>query len=115
MELLTKDFNNAEKQKANLLMSKAVDLDMDFTCYGELARNNSNGNIYLWLEDYDFSLFIRPCESDQVEICWTDMIDGNEEIVELKESIDMEWIETWIEYNRIKYYLGTEHYCSLTV
>ena len=45
-------------RKVALLITKASDLGMDISGYGEAAENQHSGNVYLWLEDYPFTLFI---------------------------------------------------------
>jgi hypothetical protein len=69
MELSTKMCGN-ELRKTALLITEASRLGMDLSGYGNLDVNRSNGNVYLWLEDYPFSLFI-DLGSDDVQVCWS--------------------------------------------
>ena len=69
MEISTKMCGN-ELRKAALLITEASRLGMDLSGYGNLDLNSSNGNVYLWLEDYPFSLFI-DLGSDDVQVCWS--------------------------------------------
>jgi hypothetical protein len=69
MELSTKMCGN-ELRKTALLITEASRLGMDLSGYGNLDVNSSNGNVYLWLEDYPFSLFI-DLGSDDVQVCWS--------------------------------------------
>jgi hypothetical protein len=48
-----------EREKAVFLMSIAEDrFNLDLEGYGELGINENSGNVYLWLEDYPFTLFM---------------------------------------------------------
>jgi hypothetical protein len=55
MEIRNNSMCSNEVRKAGLLLAKAAELGMDVTGYGEIAVNNSSGNVYIWLEDYAFS------------------------------------------------------------
>jgi hypothetical protein len=68
--------NNAYRKIAKIL-TKASDLGMDLSGYGEASENNSSGHVYLWLEDYPFTLFIS-LGSDEIQALWTSPNDGEE-------------------------------------
>ena len=76
MKIDTNMCSNALRKVA-LLITKASDLGMDVSGYGEAAENNSSGNVYLWLEDYSFCLFIS-LGSDEIYANWTDSNNGEE-------------------------------------
>ncbi len=73
--------NNAIRKVA-LLITKASDLGMDISGYGEANENCNSGNVYLWLEDYDFTLYIG-LGSDNIWANWTSCEDGREEDIEV--------------------------------
>ena len=68
--------NNAYRKIAKLL-TKASDLGMDLSGYGEASENTTSGHVYLYLEDYNFTLFIS-LGSDEVQAVWSNPIDGEE-------------------------------------
>lgn len=45
-----------ERQKALFIASIAERLGMDTSGYGEMSVNPNSGNVYLWLENYPFTL-----------------------------------------------------------
>lgn len=47
-----------EKRKACFLINTALDLRMNLDGYGELSVNTTSGYTYLWLEDYNFTLYM---------------------------------------------------------
>jgi hypothetical protein len=68
--------NNAYRKIAKIL-TKAADLGMDLSGYGEASENTTSGHVYLWLEDYNFTLFIS-LGSDEVQALWTSPDEGEE-------------------------------------
>jgi len=92
-----------ELEKAMYILVQAKELGMDMACYGELDVNPNSGYTYLWLEDYDFSLFM-PINCDlkrkDVYMLYTDFETGEE----TKESLEhFENIEDIYEFiNTIK-------------
>lgn len=76
MEINTKLSNNPMRKVA-LLITKASDLGMDLSIYGSADENPNSGNVYLWLEDYPFTLFIN-LGSDEIYASWFDHYTGNE-------------------------------------
>ncbi len=66
-----------ELTKAAKLITKAASLGMDISGYGELAVNNTSGNVYLWAEDYPFCLFIGLYDS-RVMACYSCPENGKE-------------------------------------
>ena len=49
-----------ERKKAIYLMNIAEnELNMDLEGYGEIGVNNNSGNVYLWIENFNFSLFFQ--------------------------------------------------------
>jgi len=67
-----------ERNKLNLLMNKARNLGMDTSGYGQGAVNEYSGNVWVWLEDYPFTLYIPPCGDDDIYAVWIDPYDGEE-------------------------------------
>jgi hypothetical protein len=51
---------NWERKKAIYLMNIAEnELNLDLDGYGEIGVNQNSGNVYLWIENYNFSLVLR--------------------------------------------------------
>ena len=80
-------------RKGALLITKADDLGMRLDGYGELGENSGNGNVYLWLEDYNFSLYI-DLGSDDIKACWSSPVDDREEIISV-EGMNYLQLEQW--------------------
>ena len=77
MEITNKKLTNDELRKAGLLIVKASELGIDCSGYGQLDVNYNSGNVYLWLEDYPFTLFIGLW-SDHVYVLWSNPENGEE-------------------------------------
>lgn len=58
-------------------MTKASDLGMDLSGYGQADVNPHSGNVYMWLEDYPFTLYIG-LGSDTVYANWSNPNNGEE-------------------------------------
>jgi len=86
-----------ELRKSALLITEASRLGMGICDYGEIGVNQSNGNVYLWLEDYPFALFI-DLGSDDIQACWTDSNNGNEEFTDTA-NMSLNDLYQWVEYN----------------
>ena len=88
-----------ERKKAIYLLSIAESLGMDLKSYGEFAVNQNSGNTYLWLEDYNFSLYM-PINCDLVKTdivaLWNCGYCGEEIEYSLKESDNLNDIENAI-------------------
>ena len=84
-------------RKVALLITKASELGMDISTYGEAAENQSNGNVYLWLENYPFTLYI-DLGSDDVQACWTNYDNGDEEFIDV-DSMTLYQLEEWCKIN----------------
>ena len=80
MEINSNLCSNATRKIA-LLITKASDLGMDISGYGFADENTSSGNVYLWLEEYSFTLFIG-LGSDTIYALWTNSNDGEEKETE---------------------------------
>lgn len=96
-----------ERQKALFLIKIAEDLNINIECYGELAVNPNSGYTYLWLEDYNFTLYMPiNCELKKGDIraLWSCPECGQEEESNLKEEDSLKEIEARINE------IGKEHY-----
>lgn len=100
---MTTNYENMVKwelEKAVFLQKIAVDLGMDLTGYGEVAVNPNSGYTYLWLEDYNFTLYMPiSCELKKTDIValWTNSEDGEEIEIDLKNNTTLANIEAWAE------------------
>ena len=77
-----------EREKAMFLIKTAESLNIDIDGYGELAVNPNTGYTYLWLEDYNFTLYMPiTCDLKITDIfaLWTCSYCGQEEETSLKE------------------------------
>jgi len=95
MEIKSNLCSNAMRKIA-LLITKASDLGMDISGYGYADENSNSGYIYLWLEDYAFTLFIRPCGGDEVEALWTNPENGDEYEVNVADKT-LSVLEQWAD------------------
>lgn len=89
MENKLNDMVKWERQKAIFIMSVAEKLGMDLSSYGQLAVNPNSGYTYLWLDDYNFSLYMPiDCELVKTDIValWSCPECGEEIETTLKQS-----------------------------
>lgn len=89
-----------ERKKAIYLMEIAENyLNMDTSGYGELNVNQNSGYTYIWLEDYEFCLFL-PIDCDlkiqDVRVMYTDFETGEETDVSLYNFNNLQGIYNWI-------------------
>ena len=96
MEYTIKTQNMQQAKNAGRLLILAADLGMNVNGYGELGYNNTFGNTYLWLEDYQFTLFINDYD-DEMKALYTCFIDGEETELCVDENTDLETLEAWAE------------------
>ena len=102
MDINTKDMVSNEIRKVALLITKAADLGMDLTSYGEAGVNESSGNVYLWLEDYAFTLYIPIGERNTIYALWMNTENGDEEETPVHgKNLDrlMKWCESLDRHN----------------
>ena len=97
MEIKNSNMCKNEVRKAGLLLVAASELGMNVNGYGELALNYNSGNVYLWLEDYSFSLYIG-LGSDRIIACWSSPEDGREEFYPLEACTSLYTLEDWAAY-----------------
>jgi hypothetical protein len=91
---------NWEMQKAGFLMTTGGKLGMDISGYGEIGVNQNSGNTFMWLEDYDFCLYMPiNCELQESDIwvIWTNPEDGEEVEKTLDEFSGLDEIEQWTQ------------------
>lgn len=89
-----------EQDKAIFLLKTARDLCMDISGFGEVAVNTNSGYTYLWIEDYNFSLYMPiscKLKKSDIVVLWTNSEDGEEREMDLKENTSLEDIENWTE------------------
>ncbi len=68
---ITQNLCSNALRKVALLITKASELGMDISGEGEAAENPHSGNVYLWLEDYPFTLYIGLGGVDTVYALWS--------------------------------------------
>lgn len=94
---IAKDLSRNVVRKIGLLITKASDLGMDVGGYGMADENKNSGYVYIWLEDYSFTLYIGPSGDDEIYALWTDPEDGEEHEIEVKgKSLNdlYDWVES---------------------
>ena len=87
-----------EREKAVFLIGVAEDLGMNIDSYGEVAVNPNSGYTYIWLEDFDFSLYMPiNCElvKSDVWALWSNPNNGAEIEKQLEEDTTLEDLEQW--------------------
>jgi hypothetical protein len=89
MEINTKNMCTNEIRKAGLLITKAAELRMNLDGYGIIDVNQGSGFVYLWLEDYQFSLYVG-FGSDKVMACYSDPMNGEEFFTEATTLAELE-------------------------
>lgn len=94
MQFKTQHMTSNQARKMALLIIKAAELEMDLSGYGETAVNHHSGYVYLWLEDFPFTLFINSSGSDRVKACWVNQYNGEEEIIDAHD-LTLHDLETW--------------------
>jgi hypothetical protein len=90
-----------ERKKAIYLMEIAENkLNMNLSNYGEIAVNQNSGYTYLWLEDYNFTLYMAiNCDLtiNDIYVLYSDLETGNETEQTLNNFDDIDHIYKWIE------------------
>jgi len=94
MEIKSNLCSNATRKIA-LLIIKASELGMDISGYGVADENNMSGNVYLWMEDYPFTLFIT-LGSDTIYAMWSDPENGEEHDIDV-DKMGLSEIENWCD------------------
>ena len=100
MEYKLEDMCDWERKKAIFLMGEAEKLGYSLKDYGEVAVNTTSGYVYIWSENYNFSLYMPiSCELVKTDIyaLWTNLEDGEEIEMPLKEDTTLKDIEEWSE------------------
>lgn len=87
------NMGNNELIKAGKLLVKAGELGMDVSGYGALDVNTTSGYVYLWTEDYNFTLFVDL--QGNVKALYSCPIDGEETIKDTVSSIT--GLEKWAD------------------
>lgn len=95
MEINSKMCSN-ELRKAGLLLVKASELGINVSGYGDLSVNPNSGNVYIWLEDYPFALYIG-LGSDDIMASWSSPVDGEEFDFELTDRTTLRDLTRWVE------------------
>lgn len=100
--------NAWEREKAFYLLKTAEDLEMDTQGYGRLGLNTGTGNVYLWLEDYNFTLFLPiTCNLTlkHIKVLYSCPVNGkvHQAILGSNKLINLEkWVQRWAEKSNKK-------------
>jgi hypothetical protein len=90
-----------EIEKASYLILTAKKLGMDLCTYGEVAVNVNSGYTYIWLENYNFTLFMPincDLKREDVYVLHTDFETGEETEESLKQFETLNDIEEWVSF-----------------
>ena len=91
-----------EIEKASYIILTAKELGMQLDSYGEVNVNSNSGYTYLWLEDYEFSLYM-PINCDlqrkDIYVLYSDQISGEETEESLEHFQSVNDINEWINSN----------------
>lgn len=68
---------NNQLHKLALLITEAGRLGFNLSGYGYAAENENSGNVYIWLEDEPYCIFIGPCDGT-IYACWSNPENGDE-------------------------------------
>lgn len=93
MEIKMTNFNKNDVAKLATLLTVVSDLEMDVTGYGEIAKNENSGNVYVWAEDYMFTTFVGY--NHKASFAWTCSNCGEEFFLEYTEGMTIADIENW--------------------
>lgn len=93
MDYLIKDHEDIVK--SSKLIIYAARLELDPSGYGELAKNPNTGNVYLWLEDYPFTLFIDF--NLDLQACWSNPETGEEHFKTVNTRTTLNSLKKWIK------------------
>jgi hypothetical protein len=101
MEIKSNLCSNATR-KIGLLITAASNLGMDISGYGFADENQNSGNVYLWLDDYPFTLYIG-LGSDDIYASWSNPENGDEEEIEIV-GLSLADLDAWAMdlYNQIE-------------
>jgi len=86
-----------ERTKALFLASTAENLGMSLDGYGEVAVNPNSGYTYIWLKDYNFTLYMPiNCELNKsdVWVLYSCPYDGEESEIQLEDDT-LNDLEEW--------------------
>jgi len=83
-------------RKIGLLITQASVLGMDLSGFGVADENTTSGNVYLWLEDYPFTLYIG-LGSDRIYACWSNPDNGDEEVIEVTSDMGLDYLIQWCD------------------
>jgi hypothetical protein len=87
-----------EVEKASYLILIAKELGMQLDSYGEVSVNQNSGYTYIWLEDFNFSLYMPincDLKRDDVYVLHTDFETGDETEESLSKFKTLDDIEEW--------------------
>jgi hypothetical protein len=68
----TSGFCSNELRKLGILLTFASEHYGIDSAELQCGVNQNSGNTWIWSEDWNYSLFIRICGNDQIEVCFTD-------------------------------------------
>ena len=88
-----------ERKKAIFILGVAEDLGMNTSDYGDIAVNDTSGYTYLWIDNYNFTLYMPiDCELKKEDIYaqWTNLENGEEEEISIKD-MTLKDVEDWAE------------------
>lgn len=89
-----------ELEKALYLIKVANQINMEFSEHTVVDVNNTSGYVYLWEENYNFSLFMPiNCELQKSDVyaLYTDPMNGEEFDISILDVTDATEIQLWAD------------------
>ena len=92
---ISKNLGSYQLEKVGALLVRAGKLGMDVSGYGCADENPNSGYVYLWLEDYNFTLYIDILWSG-IFAMYTNSEDGEETEMEVEATTTLCEINDWV-------------------
>jgi hypothetical protein len=92
---ISKNLGSYQLEKVGALLCRAGKLGMDVSGYGKADENPNSGYVYLWLEDYNFTLYIDIPYSG-IFAMWTHPEHGAEEGMPVLDCTTLAEINNWV-------------------
>ena len=92
---IAKNLGSYQLEKVGALLVRAGKLGMDVSGYGFADENPKSGYVYLWLEDYNFTLYIDISWSG-IFAMYTNSDNGEESEMEVEANTTLREINNWV-------------------
>lgn len=92
---ISNNLGSYQLEKVGALLVRAGKLGMNVSGYGFADENPNSGYVYLWLEDYNFTLYIDISWSG-IFAMYTCSEDGEESEMEVEATTTLREINAWV-------------------